>query len=117
MVSRADDCVFCRIRHGDSPGEILYRDDTAFVIRDINPSAPTHLLVMPSEHMTYLASFNVDREAILGHLVLVAREMAQREGLMESGYRLVINQGPNSSQQVPHLHVHMLGGQRLGPLG
>ena len=113
----AEECVFCRIGRGEIPGDILYRDDQAFVIRDINPRAPTHLLVLPFEHVTYLASFTQDREALLGHLVLVAREMAQREGLAESGYRLVINEGADSGQEVPHLHLHVLGGRRLGAMG
>ena len=113
----AEECIFCRIGRGEVPSDLLYRDDSAFVIRDINPRAPTHLLVLPFEHMTYLASFTQDREALLGHLVLVAREMAQREGLTESGYRLVINQGADSGQEVPHLHLHVLGGSRLGAMG
>ncbi|MDA0987539.1 MAG: histidine triad nucleotide-binding protein [Chloroflexi bacterium] len=113
----AEDCVFCKIGLGEIPGELLYSDDLAFVIRDINPKAPTHLLVIPSEHVTYLTSFNQDREALLGHMVLVAREMAQREGLAESGYRLVINQGSDSGQEVPHLHLHVLGGGRLSVMG
>ena len=112
-----EDCIFCKIEQGEVSSEILYRDDTAFVIRDINPRAPTHLLVLPVEHVTYLASLTPDREALLGHLVLVARNMAQWEGLTESGYRLVINQGPNSGQEVPHVHLHVLGGRRLGTLG
>ena len=113
----AEECVFCRIGREEIPSDILYRDDLAFVIRDINPRAPTHLLVLPFEHVTYLASFTQDREAMLGHLVLVAREMAQREGLTESGYRLVINPGADSGQEVPHLHLHVLGGRRLGAMG
>ena len=113
----AEDCIFCKIGQGEIPSELLYRDDTAYVIRDINPRAPTHLLVLPFEHVTYLAPFTQDREALLGHLVLVAREMAQREGLTEGGYRLVVNQGSDSGQEVPHLHLHVLGGRRLGAMG
>jgi histidine triad (HIT) family protein len=113
----AEDCVFCRIGRGEIPSELLYSDDQAFVIRDINPKAPTHLLVLPFEHVTYLASFTQDREALLGHLMLVARDMAQREGLTDSGYRLVINQGLDSGQEVPHLHLHVLGGRSLGAVG
>ena len=113
----AEDCIFCKIGRGDIPSSLLDRDDRVFVIRDINPKAPTHLLVVPIEHVTYLASFTQDREALLGHMLLVAREMAQREGLTESGYRLVINQGPDSGQEVPHLHLHVLGGGRLGAMG
>ena len=112
-----EDCIFCKIGQGEIPSELLYRDDTSFVIRDINPRAPTHLLVLPFEHVTYLASFTPEREVLLGHLVLVAKEMAQREGLTESGYRLVINQGSDSGQEVPHLHLHALGGRRLGAMG
>ena len=112
----SEDCIFCKIGQGEVPARILYRDDTTFVVRDINPMAPTHLLVLPVEHVTYLASFTSEREALLGHLALVAKEMAQREGLTEGGYRLVINQGPNSGQEVPHLHLHVLGGRRLGAL-
>jgi histidine triad (HIT) family protein len=113
----AEECIFCKIGQGEIPSEVLYRDDAAFVIRDINPRAPTHLLVLPIEHVTYLASFTPEREALLGHMFLVAREMAQRQGLTDRGYRLVINQGPDSGQEVPHLHLHVLGGRRLGVMG
>ena len=113
----AEDCIFCKIGRGDIPSSLLDRDDRVFVIRDINPKAPTHLLVVPIEHVTYLAAFTQDRETLLGHMLLVAREMAQREGLTESGYRLVINQGPDSGQEVPHLHLHVLGGGKLGAMG
>jgi histidine triad (HIT) family protein len=113
----AEDCVFCKIGQGEIPSELLYSDDLAFVIRDINPKAPTHLLVIPSEHVTYLTSFTKDRESLLGHIVLVAMEMAKRDGLAESGYRLVINQGLDSWQEVTHLHLHVLGGSCLGPIG
>ena len=113
----AEDCVFCKIGGGEIPSEILYRDDLAFVIRDISPSAPVHLLVLPSEHITYLDSFGSEREGLLGHMLLVARDMARREGLTEGGYRVVINQGPDSGQEVPHLHLHVLGGRSLGSMG
>ena len=113
----AEDCFFCKINSGEIPSDILHRDDRAFVIRDIRPRAPTHLLVLPTEHVTYLSTFGAEREALLGHLMLVAREMARQAGLMESGYRLVVNQGPDSGQEVPHLHIHVLGGSPLAALG
>ena len=113
----AEDCIFCKIGQGEIPSELLYRDDKVFVIRDINPRAPSHFLVIPFEHVIYLASFTQDSEALLGHLVLVAKGLAQREGLMDNGYRLVINQGSDSGQEVPHLHLHVLGGRRLGAMG
>ncbi len=113
----SEGCIFCRIGSGEIPSEVLYRDDLSFVIRDIDPRAPVHLLVLPSEHVTYLATLTGEREALLGHLLLVAREMAQREGLTDWGYRLVVNQGPDSGQEVPHLHLHVLGGRSLGAMG
>ena len=113
----SEECIFCRIASGEIPGEVLYRDDRAFVIRDIRPRAPTHLLVMPLEHVTYLASFTPEREALVGHLTMVAKEMASREGLTDRGYRLVVNQGPDSGQEVPHLHMHVLGGRPMEAMG
>ena len=113
----AEDCIFCKIGQCEIPGEFLYRDDKVFVIRDINPRAPVHFLVLPFEHVTYLASFTQDSEVLLGHLVLVARELAQREKLTDNGYRLGINQGSDSGQEVAHLHLHVLGGRRLGAMG
>ena len=121
----AEACVFCRIGRGEIPSDILYHDERAFVIRDINPRAPKHLLVLPSEHVTYLASlrlgsgqaFEAATEPLLGHLMMVAGEIAKREGLTETGYRLVVNQGADSGQEVPHMHVHVLGGRRLGAMG
>ncbi|MDE2861430.1 MAG: HIT domain-containing protein [Chloroflexota bacterium] len=112
-----DQCIFCRIARGDIPSDMLDRDHTAFVIRDINPKASTHLLVIPLEHVTRIADFKVDGGGLLGHMMLMARDAARREGMVESGYRLVINQGPDSGQEVDHLHLHVLGGNRLGAMG
>ncbi len=112
-----DQCIFCRIATGSIPSEMLDRDDTAFVIRDINPKAATHLLVIPLEHVTQIVNFEPERGSLLGHMVLKAAEAARREGIAESGYRLVINQGPDSGQEVDHLHLHVLGGNRLGAMG
>ena len=112
-----EQCIFCRIARGDVPSEILDRDDTAFVIRDINPKASTHLLVIPLEHVTQIAGFDPDGAGLLGHMMLMASEAARREGIAESGYRLVINQGADSGQEVDHLHLHVLGGNRLGAMG
>ncbi len=111
------ECIFCKIARGEVKSDILYRDDTVFVIRDIRPKAPTHLLVMPLEHVTSLASPRPGQEAILGHMLTVAGQMAKREKVDVSGYRLIINQGPDSGQEVPHLHLHVLGGKRLGAMG
>ena len=113
----ADDCIFCRIIRGEIPSDTLHRDDRVIAIRDINPRAPTHVLVIPLEHVTYLDTFSDDTEALLGRLMLVGRDVARSEGLIESGYRLAVNQGPDSGQMVPHLHLHVLGGRELGAEG
>lgn len=110
-------CIFCRIASGEVPSEKVYEDEEAFAIRDINPQAPQHLLIMPREHLPSLADVPPGREALLGRLVGIANLLAQREGIAGSGYRVVINCGRDGGQEVPHLHLHLLGGRRLGRLG
>ena len=111
------DCIFCRIVRGEIPSEVLYRDDRAMVIRDISPRAPVHLLVIPVEHFTWLTNMSEESEALIGHLFFVAQQMARREGVDESGYRLAINQRDDAGQEIDHLHIHLLGGKRLKPVG
>ena len=113
----SEDCIFCKIIRGDIPSDTLRRDDQVIAVRDINPRAPTHVLVIPLEHVTYLDTIPPEREALLGHILLVGKDVAQSEGVAESGYRLSINQGPDSGQLVPHLHLHVLGGRPLGAEG
>lgn len=118
----AEACLFCSIAEGTIQSEILYRDEQCFVIRDINPRAPIHLLIIPLSHIEgfqdssaiefHLIGFD---EPLVGHLLKVAVYMAGLEGAAEGGYRLSINQGENAGQTIPHLHVHLLGGRRLGP--
>ena len=107
------ECIFCDIGQGKTSSETLYNDEQCFVIRDIHPSAPTHLLIIPHEHVTSLAG----HEALLGHMFAVADEMAQQEGVASRGFRLVINQGADAGQVLAHLHLHLLGGRRLGAMG
>jgi histidine triad (HIT) family protein len=113
----SDECIFCKINRGEIPSDILYRDDDCFVIRDIAPKAPVHLLVIPTVHFTYLSGLSEEFQTVLGRLFSAAKDMAAREGVVDSGYRLVINQGPDSGQEVPHLHLHVLGGRHLGGMG
>ncbi|MBI4339621.1 MAG: histidine triad nucleotide-binding protein [Chloroflexi bacterium] len=111
------DCIFCRIGRGEIPSDILFRDERCFVVRDIHPLAPTHLLIIPFLHITSLADIGPGQEPAFGHLLAVAGEMARREGVALSGYRLSINQGPDSGQGIPHVHLHLLGGKKLPELG
>ncbi len=110
----SDEWIFCKINRGEIPSDILYRDDDCFVIRDIAPRAPVHLLVIPTVHFTHLGGLSEEFQPVLGRMFSVAKDMAAREGVVDSGYRLVINQGADSGQEVPHLHLHVLGGRHLG---
>ena len=111
------DCIFCKIARGDIQSQILYQDDQVFVIRDIHPKAPVHLLIIPLGHITDLASEDPDRTATLGQMFVVGREMAQQEGVTQGGYRLTLNQGSDAGQVIAHVHLHLLGGRRLAAMG
>jgi histidine triad (HIT) family protein len=112
----AETCIFCRIRDGQLPATKLYEDRQAFVIRDINPKAPTHLLIIARQHIPAVSTLRSEGLILMADLTGLANEMARREGIAESGYRLVINNGPDSGMEVSHLHIHLLGGRPLGPV-
>ena len=112
------DCIFCKIIAGKSPGEILYQDEQATAFRDIHPVAPTHVLVVPNKHIASVNDLAPEDEALIGHLFMVARLIAWQEGVDQTGYRLIVNTGPHSGQAVFHVHLHMIGGQRMRfPMG
>ena len=113
----AQDCIFCMIGGGQVDSQILYRDDDCFVIKDIAPKAPLHLLIIPNQHFTYLTGLTQDFLPVLGGMFVAAQEMAVREGVDEAGYRLIINQGDHGGQQVPHLHLHLMAGRPLRDMG
>lgn len=106
-------CLFCQVVAKEIPADVVLQDDRALVIRDINPQAPTHLLVIPLEHLESLDEASRKDEPLLGHLLRVAAQVANRAGLAEDGYRTVINNGAGAGQSVLHLHVHVLGGRPL----
>ena len=107
------DCLFCRIIAGEIPADIVHTDDRSLAFRDTNPQAPTHILVVPREHIESLDEATQREEATLGHLLRVAARVANQEGLSESGYRTVINTGAGAGQSVFHLHLHVLGGRQM----
>ena len=112
------DCVFCKISNGEIPSEILYQDDQVIAIRDMNPQAPTHLLIIPKAHIPSVNDLTEEQEPLAGHLIKIAFKLAEVEGIAFRGYRLVINCGREGGQEVPHLHLHVLGGQKLsGQMG
>lgn len=108
-----DNCLFCRIIAGEVPGEILYQDEHLIALKDINPQAPTHTLIIPREHMESLNDVGQGDETLLGHLLRVTAKVANQAGLADDGYRVVINCGPQAGQTVPHLHIHLLGGRPM----
>ena len=105
--------LFEKIIAREIPATILQEDERCLAFRDINAQAPTHFLVVPKRLLPRIASATVDDEALLGHLLVTAARVAKSEGLEQSGYRLVINNGPDGGETVPHLHVHVLGGRSL----
>lgn len=107
------DCIFCRIARGEAPANILYQDDDVTAFRDLHPQAPVHILIVPNRHVAGVAQVEPEDAALLGKLFVVARQLAEREKIV-NGYRLVVNNGPQAGQSVFHLHVHLLGGRRLG---
>ena len=108
------DCLFCRIVAGEIPAQIVKRSSDAVAFRDIDPRAPTHLLVIPTAHLAAVRDARTDAEqAMLGRVLAFAAEVAAELGLDAGGYRLVTNTGPDAGQSVDHLHFHLLGGRKL----
>jgi histidine triad (HIT) family protein len=106
------DCIFCDIVEGKIPAQLAHEDHLVVAFHDITPKAPTHVLLIPREHLQDLDAARPEHELLLGHLLLVAQEVAAKSGL-EKGYRVVINRGEHGGQTVDHLHVHVLGGRAL----
>ena len=105
-------CLFCKIVAGEIPSTKVYEDDTVLAFRDINPQAPTHILVIPKEHIPSVAGITAENSKVVAHIFEVIPQIAEKEGLA-NGYRVVSNCGPDAGQTVPHLHFHILGGKEL----
>ncbi len=112
------DCLFCKIVSGEISSETVYQDDLVTVFKDINPAAPVHLLIVPNEHIASVNEVKEEQRLLLGHLITTAKQMAAEKGIQASGYRLIINTGPDGGQEVFHLHMHLLGGGKMKhPMG
>jgi len=107
------DCVFCQIVAGNIPSDILYQDEEVIAFRDINPEAPTHVLIIPKKHIASLNTLSAAELPVIGRMVSVASELAKKEGIADRGYRLVFNCEEEGGQLVPHLHMHLIGGRKL----
>ena len=109
-----NDCLFCKIIAGTIPAKLVHQDDRAIAFRDINPQAPTHVLIVPRQHIASINDLSEADTPLVGHLHLVAQKLAQAEGIASSGYRVLFNTGPQAGQTVSHIHLHLLGGRALG---
>jgi len=113
-----DACLFCRIVSGEIKGTIVFRDDQATAFRDINPVAPTHILIVPNKHIESVSALERGDEQLIGYLFTVASQLAKSEGITKGGYRLITNTGSDAGQTVFHIHMHLIGGQRMKhPMG
>lgn len=112
----ADDTIFLKIVRGEIPADIVYRDDLVTAFRDIHPQAPVHVLIVPNRAIPTAADVSAEDEAVLGRLFTAARAIAEQEGVADDGYRLIVNCRSHGGQEVDHLHLHLLGGEPLGPM-
>ena len=106
-------CLFCKIAQGEIPATAVFQDNDIMAFRDINPQAPTHVLVIPKRHIATINDTNDEDAKLLGNMVLRAKKLAQAEGLGEEGYRLVFNINSGGGQEVYHIHLHLLGGRQM----
>jgi histidine triad (HIT) family protein len=109
----AEECIFCKIVAGEVPGDIVYQDKDFLAFRDILPKAPTHVLIIPKTHITSVVELTDGQQELTGRLIIIAKNLAEKEGIAKKGYRLVINCGPEGGQVVPHLHLHLIGGRQM----
>jgi histidine triad (HIT) family protein len=108
-----DNCIFCKIINKEVPSKIVYEDERVLAFDDINPRAPIHVLLISKEHFGTLNEIPEEKEDILSHLLLKARQVAQEKGIAENGYRIVLNTERDSGQEVFHIHFHLLGGRQM----
>ncbi|MZP28804.1 HIT domain-containing protein [Heliobacterium undosum] len=112
-VNLLSECIFCRIIRREIPAQIVYEDEQVVAFRDINPVAPTHILIIPREHIASVAEATPEHQALLGQLLLAAPRIAEKIGIERDNFRLVINTGADAGQTVFHIHVHLLAGRPL----
>ena len=113
-----NNCTFCQIITGRQTGEIVYQDKQTTAFQDIHPVAPVHILIVPNKHISSVNDLELGDENLMGHLFTVARKIAEQEGIQKSGYRLIINTGPDACQAIYHIHLHLIGGQPVRyPMG
>lgn len=111
-----NDCIFCKILKGEIPSKKVYEDELVYAFYDIAPAAPVHVLIIPKEHLSGMNEADEKHEALLGHILLTAKKLAQDLGVAETGYRIINNCGENAGQTVFHMHFHLLAGDTFTKL-
>lgn len=106
-------CLFCRVVAREVPADVVYEDDDLIAFSDIHPKYPVHVLLIPKIHLASVREVKEEHEALMGKMLRVAGELADQRGISESGFRVLMNTGPDAGQAIAHLHVHLLGGERL----
>jgi histidine triad (HIT) family protein len=118
IYEMSDSCIFCKIVSNEVNANIVYRDEQVTAFRDLHPVAPTHILIVPNKHIDSVGTLEPEDEQIIGHIFTVARKLADEEGISGGGFRMITNTGAHGGQTVFHLHVHLIGGQRMKyPMG
>lgn len=112
----AEETIFSKIIRRELPADIVFQDERVTAFRDIDPKAPTHVLIVPNRLIPSVTDVTAEDEGVLGHMFVVAAEVARQEGIADGGYRLIVNCGRNGHQEVFHLHMHLLGGRPMGPM-
>jgi len=108
-----NDCVFCQIANKKIPVKFLYEDDLVAAFKDAHPLAPVHILIIPKKHIGSIADLKDQDEKLAGRMIIAAKNLAEKSGIANSGYKLLFRVGPNGGQEVPHIHLHLIGGARL----
>ena len=108
------DCLFCNIAAGKIPANIVFEDERVMAFEDINPQAPTHIIIIPKKHIASVTDLNDADQELVGYMHIVANKVAEKTSLTGTGFRLVTNCGKSAGQEVPHLHMHFLGGRKFG---
>jgi histidine triad (HIT) family protein len=117
-ANMTDSCIFCKIVSNEARAAIVYRDEQATAFRDIHPVAPTHILIVPNKHIESVNALESGDEQLVGHLFRIAGQLAKEEGIDKNGYRIITNTGMDGGQTIFHLHLHLIGGQRMRhPMG
>ena len=108
-----EDCIFCKVVKREIPSQIVYEDDDVLAFKDINPGAPVHVVAVPKKHISGVMDIMVEDEQLVGHIILVLRDIAVKTGISDSGFRIVVNSGADAGQSVHHIHFHLLGGRSM----